>query len=311
MNKGKTTELGQRIKLIRKSKDLTQAEFGMLVGGLYNGSVSQWETGYCKPTAKHLNRIAEIAGITVEELTNEASTIEKRAVSQKVLGNRIRKIRNQVEFTQAEFAELLGVTTLSISNWERGKNAPTPNNLEKIAEAGEIEVEELTHRIVPTPLIQKPKAKQKTESSMKKETSTQKKTPVKDITPTKKEGASTKAPQSKAKPVAEKKQGRISARSVIKQQLEDEFKAIELDIKSKGIDAMWDDSNLIEFYKHAYRNICARINKRKTDPFVYLGKNSILEKFKEFFFNNQRRMNDQTFEDFEEVLKELYKAKAA
>ena len=65
-----------------------------------------------------------------------------------ILGDRINKIRlgdniNNQSYTQAEFADLLSVSTPTISNWVRGKRLPQSLSLEMIARLGGITVKEL------------------------------------------------------------------------------------------------------------------------------------------------------------------------
>ena len=65
-----------------------------------------------------------------------------------ILGNRINKIRlgdniNNQSYTQAEFADLLCVSTPTISNWVRGRRFPQTLSLEMIARLGGITIREL------------------------------------------------------------------------------------------------------------------------------------------------------------------------
>ena len=52
----------------------------------------------------------------------------------RVSGARLAKIRKKLGLTQAEFAAILNVTTLTVSNWERGKNKIRQCQKEVIAE---------------------------------------------------------------------------------------------------------------------------------------------------------------------------------
>ena len=61
--------LGEKIRQIRLRNGLTMEEFG----GKFNpvaskGVVSNWENGYNNPHPKRIKRIAELGGITVENL---------------------------------------------------------------------------------------------------------------------------------------------------------------------------------------------------------------------------------------------------
>ena len=54
-------------------------------------------------------------------------------IDMKIIGNRIRNLRQQSSLTQAEFAEILGVSFQAVSNWERGIAPPDLDNLMRIA----------------------------------------------------------------------------------------------------------------------------------------------------------------------------------
>lgn len=68
--------LGHRIKAIRQKLGLSMAEFGRLLDPpASKGAVSNWENDYNYPNNERLKRIAELGGITVDDLLY-ASTIE-------------------------------------------------------------------------------------------------------------------------------------------------------------------------------------------------------------------------------------------
>ncbi|VAX07880.1 hypothetical protein MNBD_GAMMA26-2356 [hydrothermal vent metagenome] len=58
-------------------------------------------------------------------------------------GRKLRLLRMQVDLTQEQLAEQVGLTIESISNIERGIFGPKFDNLEKIANALNVEVKEL------------------------------------------------------------------------------------------------------------------------------------------------------------------------
>ena len=64
----KDTKVGYRIRIIRKEKGMTMEEFGKLVGDAKKSAVGNWERGDNFPNNERLKRIAEIGGISVEEL---------------------------------------------------------------------------------------------------------------------------------------------------------------------------------------------------------------------------------------------------
>lgn len=50
------------------------------------------------------------------------------------IGNRIRRIRNELNMDQKDFAKKIGATVSALSNWENGRNKPKMNIVNSIAE---------------------------------------------------------------------------------------------------------------------------------------------------------------------------------
>lgn len=61
------TELGTRIKAIRKSRNMTLEEFGREIGA-GKSNVSKWEKSYVSPTEDRLKKIAHLGNMSVNEL---------------------------------------------------------------------------------------------------------------------------------------------------------------------------------------------------------------------------------------------------
>lgn len=60
------------------------------------------------------------------------------------IGERIKRYREEKRMTQEEVADRAGVTAVSVSRWERGTRDPTFRDVEKIAAALGVTMEELT-----------------------------------------------------------------------------------------------------------------------------------------------------------------------
>lgn len=61
----------------------------------------------------------------------------------RMLGKRIKEIRQRHKFTQERLAEMAGIEIPSLSNIENGKNYPNHETLQKIAKALEVNPYEL------------------------------------------------------------------------------------------------------------------------------------------------------------------------
>lgn len=64
-------------------------------------------------------------------------------VDKVAVGQRIKRIRLEMGYTQSEFAKVTGSTLSAVSNWETGKNLPNKKRLSDIAFHGQVSVNEL------------------------------------------------------------------------------------------------------------------------------------------------------------------------
>ena len=73
----------------------------------------------------------------------EAIELQKGGES---LKNRIKEVRKEHGLSQTRLSELSGVHRVSIARYELGVNAPTAENLMKIAEAMNVSIDELVKK---------------------------------------------------------------------------------------------------------------------------------------------------------------------
>ena len=125
----KTT--GERIKDIRLELGETLEEFGER----FNTSkvtVFNWEKGRNLPNKFNLKEIAELGGVSVEEL-----------IYRKPIGQKIKAIRKSLGYSQLEFSKVVGATKSAVANWENGYNHPNNDRLKVIAGLGNTTVNQL------------------------------------------------------------------------------------------------------------------------------------------------------------------------
>lgn len=61
----------------------------------------------------------------------------------KLLGRRIKELRKQRNIKQEELAEIINIATRNLSNIETGNTFPSPDNLEKLANALNCKIKDL------------------------------------------------------------------------------------------------------------------------------------------------------------------------
>lgn len=131
-------DLGRKLKNIRLQNGLTQEEFGDRFLGT-KSLVSKWESGRNKPNPERLKKIADFANITVEELLQDIEEPPHLLV-----GKRIKSIRLKNGMTMSSFGNYIdNVKSGVVSNWENGKQLPNKLRLKRIAELGNMSVDEL------------------------------------------------------------------------------------------------------------------------------------------------------------------------
>lgn len=102
--------LGDRLKELRKSKNLTQEEFGKLFGVAKN-TVSYWEANTSKPDINLIKEIAKYFNVTTDYLldfnNDDKANLEKLKTTLKEAG-----IMNGDDLTIEEFEKALKIVEM-------------------------------------------------------------------------------------------------------------------------------------------------------------------------------------------------------
>lgn len=106
------------IQSIREKHGLTQKELADKLD-VTPTTVSNWEQGETTPRPEMVDRIQNIG--VGEEDAEDAFT-----------GDDVKQIRNNKGLSQSDFADQLGVSAGTVSNWERGESSPGPATVEEI-----------------------------------------------------------------------------------------------------------------------------------------------------------------------------------
>ena len=113
-----------RIKELRQSKGLTQAELAKKVG-ISEQSVSFYENNRRKPKVETWNRLANFFNVSVHFLQGLPEPVGK---------NRLKELRNQRKLTLDDIEEKTGIKRGTYSNYENGKTEPKMETWQKLAD---------------------------------------------------------------------------------------------------------------------------------------------------------------------------------
>lgn len=127
--------VAEGIRYRRTLLGLSQWELAERMGTTEN-VISRWETGRHRPTAGSMARLAEALSCSVAVLYGAP-------ISQFGLAEQIRARREALGITQEQLAELVGISRITISQWERGKNKPWARHLPALAAVFDCSVGEL------------------------------------------------------------------------------------------------------------------------------------------------------------------------
>lgn len=115
--------LGEKIRIIRNEKDMSLQELADKIG-ISLSYLSEIERGTVYPALNTLKRVAEGLGIPATALMGHEGT----------LGHKLKSLREEYGLTQAQLANMAGVTAGLIGQIEQGKVQPSLKTLEKLAE---------------------------------------------------------------------------------------------------------------------------------------------------------------------------------
>ncbi len=121
---GQCIHLGQRIRMHREEKSLTQSQLAQL-SGLSLSYVCEVENGNVFPSVNALNKIAGVLEVPVKNLMASPGS----------LGKKLRSVREEQGLTQSKLANMTGFSPGLIGQLEQGKVQPSLKTVEKLSEA--------------------------------------------------------------------------------------------------------------------------------------------------------------------------------
>lgn len=136
--------VSDKIKELRKSANLSQIELADKLG-VHFQTVSKWERGVCEPDFAVYGKLAEALGVSLEELwglpkptrriSGEFDTVK--------FGKAIANARKALGESQEQLAAAVGVSSTTVSKWERGLVCPDSDTFLKIVKHFRLQPSEL------------------------------------------------------------------------------------------------------------------------------------------------------------------------
>lgn len=141
-------QFGEKFKTLRKAANVTQTQLSVALG-VHLQTVSKWERGVSLPDISQLGDIAEVFGVTLEQLLDMPQT-DKTYVGSfnaESLGNRVASKRKAIGLSQEQLAERVNVSADAVSRWERGISCPAVDELCVLSYLFECSVSELYYAV--------------------------------------------------------------------------------------------------------------------------------------------------------------------
>ena len=117
---------GEQVAAERARLELSAANYGELVG-VSGQTIYSWEKGRTAPQKAQLQKWLAVKGIDEDEAWERLGIEAEPAFS----GEQVAAERERLELSAADYGELVGVSGLTIYNWEKGRTSPRQAQLEK------------------------------------------------------------------------------------------------------------------------------------------------------------------------------------
>lgn len=129
----------EKLKMLRKKKGLTQKSLCNMLN-ISQGTYAMWENGRREPNFEKLSMLACIFDVSIDFLLSEYLEISKESYlnlkeeKKNLFSVRLKELRLQHGFTQAEIAKKLETSQGAYQKLESGAREPNYEKLEKIAD---------------------------------------------------------------------------------------------------------------------------------------------------------------------------------
>ena len=124
-------DVGKKIQMYRKQAGMTQKQLAENIG-VVTGTIQQYELEKRQPRLEQLERIADLLGVMVSDLTGENSITNDQNEGDKAYilalrkksGYNIRNLRERLGLNQEEFSKSIGISKNMLSGYENGVKTP-------------------------------------------------------------------------------------------------------------------------------------------------------------------------------------------
>lgn len=130
-------EIKPRLKELRQDTDTTIKKISNILG-VNENTYPHWENNYSDMKVIYCNKLANYYHVSIDYLLglsdNHKLIKEERSINTEDIGNRLRKIRKELNYTEQYVAEKVGIAQTSYSDYENNTTIPTTFKLLAIAQ---------------------------------------------------------------------------------------------------------------------------------------------------------------------------------
>jgi DNA-binding transcriptional regulator YiaG len=121
------------LKSIRRRFDLRQDQLAEILD-VATPTISLWETGTTKPRSENVARIVTLRQMNKSEVDEILGRRPEEPDIPAPEGEEIKDLRERLNLSQSELAELLGVSGGTVAHWETDRSAPGSANRKALEE---------------------------------------------------------------------------------------------------------------------------------------------------------------------------------
>jgi len=131
------------LKSLRKRLDLSQQQLAKLLH-VAPVTVASWEAGRTRPRPDRLAQIVALRSMKPEEVDQ---ALGREPAPPAMSADDVKALRQKIGLTQAELAQLLGVSTAAVTSWESGRTSPARDKRRGLAEIRQLSRSEVLARL--------------------------------------------------------------------------------------------------------------------------------------------------------------------